>query len=99
LESWSRLATDLAVTMGSRCGTSAMPVPSLSLRVAAHRNMRVLADEQRLVAAVFERAGELGDIDAIVGRKVIHTGKHECVPLGIDARSTGSHPIENPQSG
>ena len=32
---WSRLATDLAVTIGSRCGTSAMPVPSLSVRVAA----------------------------------------------------------------
>jgi len=35
---WSRLATDLAVTIGSRCGTRVTPLPSLSVRVAAAAN-------------------------------------------------------------
>jgi hypothetical protein len=42
--------------------------------------MRVLADEQRIVTAVFERAGKLRDIDPIVGRKVIHAGEHRVPP-------------------
>ena len=37
-ESASRLATDFAVTMGSRCGIRQMPVPSLSVSVAAAAN-------------------------------------------------------------
>src|SRR6516225_7182692 len=37
-ESRSRLATDLAVTIGSRCGTSAIPVPRQRVRVAAAAN-------------------------------------------------------------
>ncbi len=37
-ESWSRLATDLAVMIGSCCGIRQMPVPSLIFLVAAAAN-------------------------------------------------------------
>jgi hypothetical protein len=37
----------------------------------------VLAEEQRLEAARLERARELGDVDAVVGRKIKGANQHE----------------------
>src|SRR5262249_16031688 len=43
---------------------------------AGHWDMRVLRQKQRLEAALFGSAGQLADVDAIVGREVANTNAH-----------------------
>src|SRR5262249_28478336 len=45
-------------------------------RAPAHRDMRVLAHEQRFEAALLERARQFVDRDAVVGRKMKGANQH-----------------------
>src|SRR5262249_25419066 len=45
-------------------------------RAPAHRDMRVLAHEQRVEAALLERARQFVDRDAVVGRKMKGANQH-----------------------
>ena len=45
-------------------------------RLAAERNVGVLGHEQRIEAALLERPGQLGDVDAVVGGKIESTDLH-----------------------
>ena len=53
-------------------------------RAPADRDVRVLADEQRLEAARFERARQLGDLDAVIGRKMKNANAHAQPPSAMD---------------
>ena len=45
-------------------------------RAAAHRDVGVLADEERVEAARLDRLRQLADIDAVIGRKVEDADEH-----------------------
>jgi hypothetical protein len=55
---------------GRGCGNSAWAARRRREgRLAAERDVGVLGHEQRIEAAVLQRLGQLGDVDAVVGRK------------------------------
>jgi hypothetical protein len=68
-----------------------MPVPTNSFlvaaagerRAAAQRDMGVLGHEQRIEAAILERASQLGEVDAVVGRKIESPYAHRASPLHL----------------
>src|SRR6266545_6433995 len=90
-ESWSRLATDLAVMMGSRCGMSAMPVPSLRVRVGRRgkrqrheRIMRVRVALGQLAAARERRAAADRDVRMLAHEQRFEAARLECARQLVD---------------
>jgi len=49
--------------------------------LAADRDVRVLRHEQRFEAALLDRGGQLGDIDAVIDREIENADLHVVTPV------------------
>ena len=68
-------------------------------RAAADRDMGVLGHEQRIEAAILERAPELGEVDSVVGGKIESPYAHRTSPLHLLLSPTISATLNWPRQG